>query len=153
MNKKYTNTFPIIVLLLGIAASIMVFLPALKYKDSDATYTGLKIITGVNIFNLGSIADGKLPFSILALLAFVLPVVAGIIFFTSPKNAIISIVLFAGAAVLLFLLPEYTKVVVNTFIGGETELDIKWVLQVGTIIAGSLSCAGGALVLLGLSQK
>ncbi|MFA6801207.1 MAG: hypothetical protein WCR19_03765, partial [Acholeplasmataceae bacterium] len=62
MNKKY---FPFLILLIGAAASVMAFLPALKFADYDTTYTGIQLITGTTVFDIGPVADGKLPFSIL----------------------------------------------------------------------------------------
>lgn len=128
----------------------MVFLPALKYADNDTTYTGIQMITGLTVFDVGVIADGKIPFSFLALMAFALPVIAGIS--ALSKNYIIPVVLFIAAAVLLFLLPTYTVVNVTSFIG-TTELEIDWVLQTGSIVAGSLSIVGALFGFMGFVTK
>lgn len=152
--KKYSKNVPLIALLLGLIASAMIFLPALKYPDVDTTYTGIQVATGVTIFNLGPIADGKIPFNFLALLAFVLPAIAGLVMFTTPKNALLSIIFFIAAAVLLFILPTYIVINVTAFGGsGVTDIDIDWVLQIGAIVAGSLSVLGAVLVLLGMNKK
>lgn len=145
MNKEYTKIFPFIILLLGVAASAMVFLPALKYADLNTSYTGIQIVTGVKVLDLGPIADGKLPFNILALLAFALPLVAGLVSFISPRGSLFAIVLFIAAAVLLFLLPQMVHLDVTIFGGGITEYEVDWVLQTGAIVAGSL-CIGGAVL-------
>lgn len=152
--KKYSKNVPLIALLLGLIASAMIFLPALKYPDVDTTYTGIQVATGVTIFNLGPIVDGKIPFNFLALLAFVLPAIAGLVMFTTPKNALLSIIFFIAAAVLLFILPTYIVINVTAFGGsGVTDIDIDWVLQIGAIVAGSLSVLGAVLVLLGMNKK
>ncbi len=152
--KKYSKNVPLIALLIGLIASAMIFLPALKYPDVDTTYTGIQVATGVTIFNLGPIADGKIPFNFLALLAFVLPAIAGLVMFTTPKNALLSIIFFIAAAVLLFILPTYIVINVTAFGGsGVTDIDIDWVLQIGAIVAGSLSVLGAVLVLLGMNKK
>lgn len=153
MSKKQMKLIPVVVLLLGIVASVMVFLPALKYTDGNTSYTGIQIITGVDILNLGVIAEGKLPFSFLALLAFTLPIIAGFVAYSKSKNAIISVILFIGAAVLLFILPQYIVINVSVFGGGPTEVEVDWVLQVGAISAGVLSTIGALLSLIGISQK
>ncbi|MFA6801497.1 MAG: hypothetical protein WCR19_05270, partial [Acholeplasmataceae bacterium] len=128
------------------------FLPALKFADYDTTYTGIQLITGTTVFDIGPVADGKLPFSILALLAFGLPIVAGLIFVSNTKGSIISVILFIISAILLFILPEYTIINVTTFIGGTSEWEADWVLQTGAIIAGVLSSLGAIVGLFGMSK-
>lgn len=153
MKIKYGKFFPFIALLLGVVASAMVLLPVLKFADSDTTYTGVKIIGGFEIFDIGPIADGKVPFCFLALLAFSLPLIGGIIGILSPKGFYVSTVLFVLAALLLFLLPVYVRVNVTTFIGGTTEWDPDWVLQIGAILAGSFSVLAGFISLLGFTRE
>ena len=61
---------------------------------------------------------------------------------------------FIAAAVLLFILPTYIVINVTAFGGsGVTDIDIDWVLQIGAIVAGSLSVLGAVLVLLGMNKK
>ncbi|HKL61136.1 MAG TPA: hypothetical protein VJY66_02005, partial [Acholeplasma sp.] len=61
------------------------------------------------------------------------------------------VIFFLIAAVMLFLLPVYTHINVTNFITGTSELETEWVLQVGTILAGSLSAIGGLFSLFAIS--
>lgn len=54
---------------------------------------------------------------------------------------------------MLFLLPVYVRVNVTTFIGGTTEWDPDWVLQIGAILAGSFSVLAGFISLLGFTRE
>lgn len=151
MKNKFSKFFPFLALVFGVLATAMMFLPALKYPDGETTYTGVQIITGLNIFDVGAIAKGELPFSILALLAFGLPAVAGIIGMITYDKYFISVIFFLIAAVMLFLLPVYTHINVTNFITGTSELETEWVLQAGVMIAGSLSAIGGLFSLFAIS--
>lgn len=153
MNSNSRKFFPMLGLLLGVVATAMVFLPALKYPDAETTYTGIQLITGLTIFDVGVIADGKLPFNVLALLAFALPVTAGLVSSTKGEAFAITLIMFIAAAILLFLLPMYIHINVTTFIGGTSELETNWVLQIGAILAGSLSIVGALVSLIGLTNK
>lgn len=152
MKKTQVRTLSLILFLIGVAVVALAFLPALKYGDNETTYTGFQIITGLTVFNIAPVADGKLPFSILALFAFLLPILAWALGGAMGKGFVLSLLLFAAAAVLLFLLPQYTRVIVTSFIGGPTEWDPNWVLQIGPIIAGGLSVLGAVVSLLGFRQ-
>lgn len=153
MDKNVMKNVPFLVLVLAVVASALVFLPALKYADADTTYTGMQLITGVSLFNLGPIASGEVPFSFLALLAFALPAIAGVIYFLSPKFALVPVVLLAAAAILVFTLPLYTVINVSAFGGGATEVEVDWVLQYGAIISGSISAIAALLALFGFARK
>ena len=152
MNKQFKSFIAFLPLLLGIIATAMIFLPALKYSETDTSYTGLQVITGVSVLNLGILGEGHLPFNILALFAFALPLAAGIVGLTGKKSFYISTDLFVIAAVLLFLLPQYTNIS-YTVLGGDTaQLEVEWVMQTGLIVAGSLSIVGAVVSLLGFSK-
>ncbi|HHX78267.1 MAG TPA: hypothetical protein GX695_00745 [Acholeplasmataceae bacterium] len=152
MKKRIGNFFPFVALLLGIIAFVMVFLPALKYPSNDTTYTGLQVVTGLSIVDAGFIGDAKMPFNILALLAFLLPISAGLIGVLTPRGFIVSLVLFIAAAVLFFVLPQYTHINV-TLLGTVTKTEIDWTLLAAPIIAGSASILGVLVSLMGFMKK
>lgn len=143
MKKKFKVLAPFIVLVLGLIATMMVFLPAIKYPDSETFFTGIEVIKGVTIIDLGAVISGKMPFGVLALLAFTLPLFAGMVSLLKPRS-FFPILLFIGGAVLIFLISTYTMINVTSWIG-DTEVDIKWILLTGPIVAGSLSIAGAAI--------
>ncbi|MFA6375064.1 MAG: hypothetical protein WCY04_02425, partial [Bacilli bacterium] len=89
----------------------------------------------------------KLPFSVLGLLAFLFPIAAGIISVVMPKGYLISVILFAVGAVLLFILPQYINIV--HIIGNSvTTIDVEWTLLSAPIIAGIVSALGMVVGLL-----
>lgn len=138
-------------LIIGIAATAMIFLPAIKYESIDTVYSGFQATFGVEIVDIG-IASGQLEFNVWALLAFGLPAIAGILAVLARKGALISAVLFAVAAILLFTLPQYVNATA-TGLGGSTDIEIDWVMQYGLILAGSLAILGaGASLFQGISD-
>lgn len=153
MNKKVGKFFPFVVLLLGIAASAMCFLVALKHVDSSATYTGFQVITGVKLVNIGTFLNASLPFSILALIAFLLPLVAGLLVVISPRSFIISISMFIVAAILIFMLPQYVNHF-NVSLGDSvSQVSVKFGLEIGAILAGIFSIFGGIVSMIGFTKK
>lgn len=149
-HQKSMQTF--IILFLGIVASIMVFLPALSYNDSDSTFTGFEVVFGTEFFNLGSFGSGQIEFSILGVIAFISPLAASLIATYAKKGMLIASALFTLAAVLLFTLPAYTTATMRI---GETftEIDINWSMAYGLIIAGILSIFGALFTLLNVLYK
>ena len=152
MNKKLGKIFPFIALLLGLVALLMMLFPVLSVGDSDTTYTGLQIITGVSVVDAGSFAGAKLPFNFLALIAFLLPILAGIVWIFMPKGYILSAILFLVAAVLFFMLPQFTYLEV-TVLGSVTRPDVDWVLQSAGIVAASASILGVLVSLFGFATS
>lgn len=145
MMKKKLNvsrkSVSLMTLLFGLAATAMVFLAAVKFPDSARTFSGLQIITGVLVFQTGPLLYAEIPFTVLALVAFLLPLIAGLIGVIKPKYFIITIGLFVLAALLFFLIPQYTHI--NATIGDVTNvLDTQFDLGIGAILAGVLSILG-----------
>ncbi|SRR5690554_133099 len=138
--KEKINGIAFITFIIGVAASVMIFLPAIRYENIDTVYSGFQVTFGVEIVDIG-IATGQLEFNFLALLAYGLPVIAGILLMFSKKAALISMLLFVAAAILLFTLPLYVYATATGF-GGTTDIEIDWVMQYGLMIAGSLSILG-----------
>jgi len=64
----------------------------------------------------------------------------------------ISTILFIASAILIFLIPEFTKVTV-TVLGNVNEINVEWTYGSGLIIAASLSIFGALLGLFKLSRN
>jgi len=140
MKNNYKKFFPFLALLLGVAAMVMVFLPIIQFPDGDGTFTGVKVITGSTVLDLGAIVTGKMPFSFLALLAFSLPLAAGIVSVAMPRG-FVAMILFIAATILIFLLPVYTVINVTGWLPDSVQ-EIEWILLPAGIAAGSLSVVG-----------
>lgn len=146
---------------LGLAAVVMLFLPAIGIKDTDTTFTGLQITFGYKGKNSLGLEYTVFNFSFMNLLTYILAVV-GIVFSVlsamgkgSKFAAFIAAAAFAVSGVFFFLSVSYTlpnegasKFI--SFVGG----DIKDVLTLayGAIIGGVASllaavCNLGKIVL------
>ena len=135
-----------VVLLLGVAAFCMAFLVGVKYVTSKGTtlyeFTGFQTMFGYS--KDGVLTELKvLEFSIVATLAFALPLVGGIVGLVNNKitKLIAAIVMIAGA-VLMFMLPSF--VVFATSILGDISSSIAS-LGIGAIIGGVCAGLGGLL--------
>lgn len=136
------DTLTTIVLITGIIATFTIFLPTMAFPNGSSTiFSGTEIVFGAEFVNFGSWASGNVHFSFLGVVAYLLPLAASIIVIFMKKGYLIAILLFTVSAVLLFLLPDYTKTTV-TLLGNETEIDIDWVISYGLIIARSLTVLG-----------
>ena len=152
MKIRHDNDSRIISVIIGILASLMIILPVLVLKDSETSYTGLQVAFGYEFTNLGSWASGEIAFNPIVLLAFVLPLAGSIMLILSKRGYLISTIMFAAAAILIFMIPEFTKVTV-TVLGNANEIDVEWTYGLGLIIAASLSILGTLLGLFKLSRN
>lgn len=145
---------------LGLAAVVMLFLPAIGIKDTDTTYTGLQITFGYKESLLG-FEYTVFDFSFMNLLTYILAVV-GIVFSVlsamgkgSKFAAFIAVAAFAVSGVFFFLSVSYTlpnedasKII--SFVGGDIKDALT--LAYGAIIGGVASllaavCNLGKIVL------
>ena len=159
MAKKKKNTinkslFSIIAAVLGVVAVAMLFLAAVKVPDTTilgATIEG-ECLTGLQVaFGYSEENIQCLSFSFMALLPWVL-ILLGIVasLLTSSKKgskllAIVSTVLFAAAAVLLFLMPGF--MVFAESLAGIALKAFTWKLGIGAIIAGICSALASVVAL------
>lgn len=146
-KKKSGNAgliLSVVVLLLGVAAFCMAFLVGVKYVTSKGTalgeFTGIQVMFGYSKEVL--VAEVKvLEFSILATLAFALPLVGAIVGLVNNKIAklVAALVMIAGA-VLMFLLPSF---VVFAADGAADLVSGVATLGIGAIIGGICAGLGG----------
>ncbi len=130
--------------LLGSGTALFLLFPVLSYEG--LTYTGYEVVFGkelinVDPFDLGTIANARLPFSPMALLAFGLPFVGGIIAIVSKRLAFLSLVFFVVGLFLLSALPQEIEIVytIGAF-AGSAEFD--WNMEAGLFGALALTGAG-----------
>ena len=155
-KKKDNKLINLIVFALGLLATLTIFLPALVTGsgDNQVFYSGLDISFGKTLTDWGTLVNAKIPFNMLAVIAYVLPIVGGfLILFSERKDKVlklISIVLFLASAVLLFLLPSYIEVITESGLFGGTMTDkLSENLAWGSIVGGALS----VLALFGSAYK
>lgn len=142
-----------IIFVLGIIGTLFMLLPVLSFEGLE--YTGYEVIFGVEIFDLdpfelGSIASARLPFSFLALLAFTLPVIGGVLALVSKKYLLFSLVLFIVSFFLLIILPNNINIV-YTVAGTESTESVDWNVMfglIGAIIASGLAAIVSLILVL-----
>ena len=153
--------FNIIALLLGVATLAMLFLSVVKNPDTTvlgATIKGAEL-SGLEVaFGYSENSVKCLSFSFMALLPWLLAligVVLTIINVVSKKATkiftYISIVLFVGAGVMFFLMPNF--MVFADSISGVVLKNLTWKLAIGSIIAGVCSILSGVVLLAGSLNK
>jgi len=146
MNKNQIFIRSFIILTLGLVATLMIFLPALSYSDSDTSFTGFQAVFGTEFFDLGAFGSGEITFSILGIIAFLAPLSASLIAVFFKKGMLMASLLFALSAVLLFTLPAYTTTTISVF-GTVTEIDISFAMAYGLIIAAVLAIIGAVFTM------
>ncbi|MBU1092866.1 MAG: hypothetical protein KKH01_00240 [Firmicutes bacterium] len=144
MRKIHDRDISLISIVVGFLAAIMILFPVLILKDSETSFTGLEVAFGHEFASLGSWASGQIEFNPTVLLAFILPLVGSIILMFSNKAHFIATILFIVAAVLIFMIPQFTAVSV-TILGNVNSIDVEWTYGIGLIFAASLSILGGLL--------
>jgi len=152
MRKITSNEFTIMGIFLGVLASLMIFFPALVLKDSETSYTGIQIAFGHEFVNLGGFASGQIEMSFLNILAYLLPLCGALLMLVFKKGSFLTTIVFLAATVMLFLIPEMTRVTI-TLLGNVNEVSIDWTYGLGLIFAIVLSGLGLFTSLLRLYQK
>lgn len=140
----------------GVLVLVMAFVNAVVLDSEyiESAYTGFQVAFGKKLDDNGI---AKIDFSILAVLAYLLPVIVAAVSCFVIKNrqlgGLITAVVFLLAAILLFIMPSITSVTAEVF-GKATTTSLKdsdYVLAIGAILGGvfaSLGClsAAGAVV-------
>ncbi|RJP56544.1 MAG: hypothetical protein C4543_11150 [Ignavibacteriales bacterium] len=152
MRKIKGYDLKLINIFVGLLASLMIVLTVLVLKDSDTSFTGLEIAFGNEFANLGQWASGEIAFNPLVLLAFVLPLIGGLIPLYLKNGYLISTILFVVSTILILLIPEFTTVTV-TILGNVNEIDVEWSYGIGLFLAVGLSILGVMIGLLKLSEQ
>ena len=141
LSEKEIN---IATLVIGIFVLFTMLLPVLIFKDSETAFNGFKVAFGSEFINLGQWASGEIAFNPFVLLAFLLPLVAGLIPMFTNKGTFVSTIIFAIAAILIFMTPQLTTVTV-TVLGNATKIDVDWTYGIGLILAAVASLLGMSL--------
>ncbi len=152
MKEIKLNLVSFITLIIGIIATAMLFFPALSVSDSDSSFLGYEVMFGTDFVNLGSFASGQIVWSPLGILAYITPLVAGLIAVFAKKRVVITFILFTLSAILLFTMPTYAKATM-TFFDSVTEIDVDWTYSYGLIIAGVFAVLGSGVCLYKLVNK
>lgn len=141
------NTLFVLVVL-TIITIVMAFLANVKYPviiGDDVTVSGLNVIFGWKEETFGNNTIQISSFSILALLAYALPIIGVVLFVTFKKSKLLCVaplLCFVASAVLLFLMPDlvvFGDQAINAYVGGE--------LAFGAIIAAISSILSALAVI------
>ena len=134
-NFKFLN------LIIGVGAMMMMLLPVLILKDSETSYTGLEVAFGKEFASLGSWVSGQIAFNPLVLLAFLLPLIAGLIPMFAKNGFMFSMIIYVIGAVFIFMIPDFTTVTI-TVLESVNEISVEWTYGIGLILAASFSIFG-----------
>lgn len=152
MKKFKAVDLKLIGIVLGFIATLMILFPALNTSDSNGSYLGSQVVFGHEFISLGGFGSGEIQFSFLNLIAYLLPAIAAVLLLFSKINQLVSTIIFLVAAIMLFLVTEFTVVTV-TILSNVTEVSVDWHYSIGLIIAIVLSLFGFLLGLFRITQK
>jgi len=144
MKSKSKNTINftigILLFILGVAATLMLFLPGLVNADTDAVYTGSQVVFGTQITDFGVLGTVQIEPNVMGIIAYILPAVAGLmaLLIKNKMVAAISAVMFIAAAVMLFLIPT-SAVTTVTLLGSTNAYDTTWSMSGGLIASAVIS--------------
>lgn len=151
--KALKKWFPLISLVAGVLALVMLFLPALKMDIMGVkeNYNGLKVAFGNK--------DAGFGFSIMNLLPFVLAIVGGVLAFLGTKKgnkifAYVAIACFVVAAVFFFMAVNFaqpSKEAIDMYGSKKLAKDMMEEildLGIGSILAAIFSLLGAVAVVL-----
>lgn len=156
-NELITKYGTLILLIISLAIVLTALLPAVIYnaENSNDSYNGFEVMFGKNLGSASLFGFGggaKINFSILAVLGYLLPIIATVIcvFVLKKQNltGFITCISFIASCILLFLLPSVTSVTTTlSALGGSTSsvstfTELNYVLGIGSVIGALLSIIG-----------
>jgi hypothetical protein len=147
MKNKHIAFLRMSIFIIGLISALMMFFPAISYQQ--VSYQGYEIVFGkellnINPFNLGTIASAKLPFSMMAAFAYLLPFIGGSLLLYSSRFLFISIILFITSIFLLMLLPQFIEIIYT--VGGSTQsLSVDWSMDSGLFATIIMTGIGSVL--------
>jgi len=141
MKRLGKHELNLIGIVFGVLATLMILFPAVSSGDANTGYTGIQVSFGHEFVNLGGFASGQIKFSLLNLLAYLLPLTAAVLWLFNIKNQFIPTLVLLVATVLLFLVPEFTTTTV-TVLGNINPVDIQWSYDIGLLNAIVFSIMG-----------
>jgi hypothetical protein len=147
-KKQIDLILGVLIFALGVAATLMLFLPGLVNVDTGTVYSGSQVVFGTQITDFGVIGTVQIEPSVMGIIAYILPAVAGLmtILIKNKTVAIISAILFGAAAVMFFLIPT-TTVTTLTLLGATNTLHTTWAMSGGLIAAAIVSIFGAVVSL------
>jgi len=128
-------------ILIGVIATMMILMPALRVTNPNQSYNGLQIVFGHEFLNWGNVVSAQIEFSALNLIAYGLPILASLSLLLSKQGYLFSSILFSFGAILLYFIPSFTTVTTTLF-DNVMPLNIDWLFGSGLIIALVLSNIG-----------
>lgn len=143
-----------IALVFGIAAFCMMFLEGVKYSadlwlfETSSSFTGAQLAFGYSESE-GALSVTVLSFNFMAFLAFLLPVIGGLIavlFKNGLITKIVSTACFVVGAVFLFSMVGFAPIGMSEEMAAGLE-NVDATLGVGCIVGAVLSIIGGAICL------
>lgn len=141
MKRLETRELNVLGASIGFLTAVMIFFTALVSNDSERLVTGLNVAFGHEFANFGTYASVQMQLSVFNILAYLLPLVASMIFLFRKKNRALPIPIFALSTVLLMLVPQ-TTVTTVTILGNTNQLNIDWSYGIGLILAILFSFSG-----------
>lgn len=150
----------LLAVLVAVLVALTILFPGVikTFENADPTmYKGFELAFGKSIGTIDAIVasgDAKIKFSIVACLAYFLPLVLTVLMAILVKNRPIGGVImalgFIASAVLMFLMPSVTSLAVtakevilgSTTTTVKTFAELEYALGYGSIIGGSLSIVG-----------
>lgn len=172
MKKVFSKYGQIIVAALAALVVVMGFLPAVSQtveflgESKTYSYSLFEVAFGKTLAegDFGGLLGGssKIQFSILNVLAILLPVAAAVVSFVikGKNGALIAAGCLLVAAILLFLVPSMSSIASEASILGETSKDVKsfaeleYGLGAGAILGAILAILGaGASAVRFISEK
>lgn len=142
--KKYGHLVYLVGALVGLLATVVIFLPIVGANDT--TFTGLNLILSEELIDFGTFANGRIAFNLLNLLAFILPLVAAATLVFVKKGHRYAFLGFLAALVFVLLIPEVTQIRIE-ILGNPSFHNVDWSMQIGLILGIVFNAIGLVITL------
>lgn len=119
---------------LGALTAFMIFLPALVLRYTTQAYSGIQVAFGTDIETLGLFSNGALQLNIFIVLAYILPLIAGLLMLFFHHGEKVASVLFFIGLILLLTIPDRANIFIATE-GVTIGYPVAWQFSYGLSLA------------------
>ncbi len=156
-NKKLKKMLPYGIFVLGLVASLTMFLPTLHLEGE--TYTGLQLMLGVDLVEfefLGlEVASARIEPNMVAMATFLSPFIAGVLTLIFKKGNTFSLAVFVLAGVLFFIFHDYVEIQYQLLEGERESTVPQWDTNLGVLLGAfaSILAAIGEMLHISATDK
>jgi len=155
-NKKLKKMLPYVIFVLGLLATLTIFLPALTLEGE--TYRGIDLVFGRELIEfdfLGEeVASAAVAMNVYAVVAYFAPIFAGVFTLILKRGNTFALAMFVLSGVMFFILNDYIEIEYEV-LGSTNTVVPEWNNAFGVLVGAfaAIVAAIGEMLHISMTDK